>query len=88
MPVINIAQNTPEVVLSLENRTLVPWAAATILGINPWETAYQLWRRELGLLSATKTTEAMQRGIDNENAATEKFEALTGIFSKADGFAA
>ena len=56
--------------------------AATILGINPWESAYDLWRRKVGLLEPTKKTEAMQRGLDLEDEASAKFEAITGLDTK------
>ena len=41
---------------------------ATILGLNPWETPYQLWRRKKGLDAPKEETFAMKAGHYLEDA--------------------
>ena len=49
---------------------------ATILGENPYQTPYQLWREKMGL-ETREVNKAMQFGIDNENAARERYIDFT-----------
>lgn len=50
----------------------------TILGLNPYETAYQLWRRKKGLDAPLEENEAMRAGHILEPAVATYFEQETG----------
>ena len=50
----------------------------TILGLNPYETPYQLWRRKKGLDPAKEETFAMKAGHFLEDGVARFFEDLTG----------
>ena len=41
---------------------------ATIIGLNPWETPYQLWRRKIGLDAPKQENFAMKAGHYLEDA--------------------
>ena len=45
---------------------------ATILGLNPWETPYQLWRRKKGLDAPKDETFAMKAGHYLEDAVSDR----------------
>jgi len=49
--------------------------SASILGISPWKTRYQLWQEKLGLYE-TKENDAMRRGKALENEARDFFSSL------------
>lgn len=51
---------------------------ATIVGLNPWETPYQLWRRKIGLDPAKQETEAMRNGHHLEDAVSRMWNDATG----------
>ncbi len=51
---------------------------ATILGLNPWETPYQLWRRKKGLDTPKDETFAMKAGHYLENAVAQFWADETG----------
>ena len=51
---------------------------ATIVGLNPWETPYQLWRRKLGLDPAKNETFAMKAGHYLEDAVAMFWRDETG----------
>lgn len=51
---------------------------ATILGLNPWETPYQLWRRKKGLDTAKEETFAMKAGHYLEDAVSLFWHDETG----------
>lgn len=51
---------------------------ATILGLNPWETPYQLWRRKKGLDTAKEETFAMRAGHYLEDAVSLFWHDETG----------
>lgn len=51
---------------------------ATILGLNPWETPYQLWRRKKGLDPAKNETFAMKAGHYLEDAVAQFWHDETG----------
>lgn len=51
---------------------------ATIVGLNPWETPYQLWRRKKGLDLAKQETFAMRAGHYLEDAVAQFFHDETG----------
>lgn len=50
----------------------------TILGINPWETPYQLWRRKLGIDPPVEQNDAMRWGHYLEDAIAQAFQDTTG----------
>lgn len=52
--------------------------AATILGLNPWETPYQLWRRKKGLDAPEDETFAMKAGRYLEEAVARFWADATG----------
>ena len=51
---------------------------ATIVGLNPWETPYQLWRRKLGLDPEKETSFAMKAGHYLEDAVSLFWQDETG----------
>lgn len=51
---------------------------ATILGLNPWETPYQLWRRKKGLDAPKDETFAMKAGHYLEDAVSQFWADETG----------
>lgn len=51
---------------------------ATILGLNPYETPYQLWRRKLGLDEPKEETYAMRRGHYLEASVAATWEGELG----------
>lgn len=51
---------------------------STILGFNPWETPYQLWRRKMGIDPPKEETFAMKRGHYLEDAVARFFADETG----------
>lgn len=50
----------------------------TILGVNPWETPYQLWRRKKGMAPAIVENEATRAGHILESAVATYFEQDSG----------
>lgn len=50
----------------------------TILGVNPWDTPYQLWRRKKGLSAPVEENEAMRAGHILEGAVATYFEQESG----------
>lgn len=51
---------------------------ATIVGLNPWETPYQLWRRKIGLDEPKKENAAMRNGHHLEDAVSRMWNDATG----------
>lgn len=51
----------------------------TILGVNPWETPYQLWRRKKGLDAPKEENFAMKAGHYLEDAVAHFFADSTGV---------
>ena len=51
---------------------------ATIVGLNPWETPYQLWRRKVGLDEPKKESFAMKAGHYLEDAVSRFWADETG----------
>src|SRR5438552_136263 len=49
-----------------------------VLGVSPWQTAYQLWTQKMGL-TEPEVTPAMLRGVQLEPAARAAYEARTGF---------
>lgn len=65
----------------LQNRTLGIGASevGTILGLNPFETPYQLWLRKTGRTLQKEETEAMLMGHLLEDAVAKRFAIETGV---------
>lgn len=59
----------------------------TILGVNPWETPYQLWRRKKGLDPRLEENAAMRAGHILEGAVATFFEQDSGrqVIKASDG---
>ncbi len=53
--------------------------APVIMNASPWKTPYRLWQEKLDLVEDGPTTSAMQRGIDLEQKARDKYIEITGI---------
>lgn len=51
---------------------------ATIVGLNPWETPYQLWRRKIGLDAPKQENFAMKAGHYLEDAVSRMWNDATG----------
>lgn len=51
---------------------------ATIVGLNPWETPYQLWRRKIGLDPAKPMNAAMNTGHILEDGVAQYWAQATG----------
>ena len=51
---------------------------ATIVGLNPWETPYQLWRRKIGLDAPKEENFAMKAGHYLEDAVSLFWQDATG----------
>ena len=51
---------------------------ATIVGLNPWETPYQLWRRKIGMDAPKEETFAMKAGHYLEDAVSLFWQDATG----------
>lgn len=51
---------------------------ATIVGLNPWETPYQLWRRKVGLDEPKQENAAMRNGHHLEDAVSKMWNDATG----------
>lgn len=51
---------------------------ATIVGLNPWETPYQLWRRKVGLDEPKQENAAMRNGHHLEDAVSRMWIDATG----------
>ena len=52
--------------------------AATVIGMNPWSSRYQLWADKKGLLPERPDTEAMRTGRDLEEYVAQRFQSQTG----------
>lgn len=50
----------------------------TILGLNPWETPYQLWRRKMGIDAPKEENFAMKAGHYLEDAVARFYQDATG----------
>ena len=51
---------------------------ATIVGLNPWETPYQLWRRKVGIDEPKQESAAMRNGHHLEDAVSRMWNDATG----------
>lgn len=52
--------------------------AATIVGLNPWSSPYELWADKLGKIQPKEETEAMRIGHDLEDYVAQRFTEATG----------
>lgn len=52
--------------------------AATIVGLNQWDSPYLLWLDKLGKLPPKEETEAMRQGTDLEDYVAKRFSGQTG----------
>ena len=52
--------------------------AAVIMEVSPWKTPYKLWEEKI-LGSNTQMNPAMQRGLDLEQKARDRFSDMTGL---------
>lgn len=52
---------------------------ASVIGLNPWETPYQLWRRKLGIDAPKEENFAMKAGHYLEDAVAKFFEDESGL---------
>lgn len=80
---MNIVQGTDEW-LNLRKGKITASKIPIIMGISPYQTAYQLWCEELGLEAPRPSTQYMQDGLDAEDAAREFFYNQTGVRVKPD----
>ena len=64
--------------LAERGKGIVSSEVGTILGGNPWETPYQLWRRKKGLSAPVEENEAMRAGHILEGAVATYFEQESG----------
>lgn len=53
--------------------------APVILEVSPWKTPYQLWEEKVGVRENSFKSKSMQRGLDLEDKARDKFEEMTGL---------
>lgn len=73
---LDISQRSPDWV-ALRKSKIGSSDAPVIAGVSPYKTPYQLWEEKL-LDKRQQVTPAMQRGIDLEPIARQKYECLTG----------
>jgi putative phage-type endonuclease len=53
--------------------------AASVMGINPWCSPLELWKRKLGIWPEKETNYFMRRGVELEPLALKAFMNMTGI---------
>jgi len=53
--------------------------APVIMKVSPWKTPYQLWEEKVGITENSFKSRSMQRGLDLEDKARDKFEEMTGL---------
>lgn len=70
-------QGTPEW-LEMRRTKITATDVPIILGENPYTTPYQLWHQKMGF-ETVEVNRAMQFGIDNEDAARERYIESTGL---------
>lgn len=79
MAAIKITSKTREEWLENRKQGIGASEVATVLGINKWETPYQLWRRKVGLDEGKEENLAMRLGHLLEPAVASLWEEETGI---------
>ena len=75
---IIIRPSTREEWLDVRKSGIVSSEVATIVGLNPWETPYQLWRRKIGLDAPKDENFAMKAGHYLEDAVAQFWHDETG----------
>lgn len=75
---IELVQQSPEW-LEFRNMHIGASDASVIRLVNQFKTPYQLWKEKLGIISPDPMNAAMQRGVDLEPVARERFIEETGI---------
>lgn len=70
-------QNTPEW-RAAKQRKIGGTAARVIMGVDPWQTPYQLWEQLTGRAEPPPINPAMRRGMEREGAARTAFEEHSG----------
>lgn len=70
--------------LELRRSKLGASDAPVIMQVSPWKTPLQLWEEKIGLRKNEFKTSSMQRGLDMEEEARNKFQEATGLSVKAD----
>lgn len=69
---IDVEQGSSEW-LELRKKSITATDIATIMGVNPYKTPYQLWQEKLGLKESDAENDAMRRGKSLEPIALESF---------------
>lgn len=72
-----LVQRSPEW-FELRKTRIFASEIATAMNKNPWESSYSLWLTKIGMGKTKITTEAMQKGIDNEPIALSLFNEKIG----------
>jgi putative phage-type endonuclease len=75
--IVQLTQGSPEWLEYRRTRRNAS-ESATVLGLSPWTTLYQLWLQKTGR-SVQAVSNAMQRGTDLEPAARRAYEDKTGL---------
>src|ERR1700743_3251665 len=78
MKVIELEQGSQEW-LSWRKTVITATDCSSIMGNNPWTTAYKCWQRKVGLIEENKSNEAMERGKRLEPEARSQFTQQYGI---------
>lgn len=71
---LNLKQGSPEW-LDLRKQKITATDAAVIMGLNPWQTPYNLWMQKMGLIPPIEETEAMREGKELESLALAKWNS-------------
>lgn len=53
--------------------------AAAIMGVSPWESAFELWGKKTDRIPPKPSNPAMRRGLDLEPLARQEYQHMTGI---------
>lgn len=77
--VIDLQQGSREW-LELRKKSITATDIATIMGVNPYKTPYQLWQEKLGIKEPDTENDAMRRGKSLEPIALESFCRLKGKY--------
>lgn len=70
--------NNREEWLEARNQGIGASEVASVVGLNPWQTPYQLWRRKRGMDKPEPENQAMKRGHFCEDAVAQWWAAETG----------
>lgn len=75
---IKVEQGSPEW-LAWRKTVITATDSSSIMGNNPWTSAYKCWQRKLGLIEEQASNEAMERGKRLEPLARDQFIERFGI---------